>query len=169
MHHTPSAIVQEPRARNSFEIVAPQLGNGWGPEIATGVPRRLEAQPQEILPPGSSSVDSPPCSCPPIGFAFQRRYPRFGPLTGDGVLRAANRLLGVITAKSFSLNRARRSVASASNRRSIEVMRREFQFDARGLLRLVAKVGFPALNIRLAVVYSKVSLLIMNNFGAIRH
>jgi hypothetical protein len=30
--------------------VAPGLGSGWGPEIATGVPLRLEAQPQEILP-----------------------------------------------------------------------------------------------------------------------
>jgi hypothetical protein len=79
------AIVQAERARNSFEIAAPGVVSGWGAEIATGVPRRQEAQPQEIRQLGSPSVDSPPYSgpqtrtrevanCRPVSFAFQRRY-----------------------------------------------------------------------------------------------
>ena len=121
------AIVQAVRVMNSFEIVAPGLGSGWGPEIATGVPRRLEAQPWEIRQLGSPSVDSPPysgpqtrtrevASCRPVSFAFQRCYLCSGPLTGDGALRTAKRLLVVLTAPISSLNLVTRCVASFSNR-----------------------------------------------------
>jgi len=70
---------------------------------------------------------------------------------------------------SFSyLNPVRTGVALRSNRRTHSGMQREFQSEAKRLPRPGSDAGFPALNIRLAVVYSITASLIMNGLGAKR-